>query len=547
MLSPETENRLCILVKAIADNERELEMSRQILAEKPQFEPYAAFMRLDRYRKDNVSANDIKDFLQYRFVSFLCRETGAVATTTELYQIISTFSGYARTRLNYKEFLQMILPSQSVLRAVSVQRPNYPVYKYESLDPGVESALKRLILAEIDGNNKLEVYRISLSTRYDFNVFDAFRAIDQDRLGNVNEENLQQFLRKAGYSYRESADTAELFVRRLDRDMDGKLSYMEFVEGIIPYYSQASGKKYYTSRYETSTRYPATEKKPSYRETYYTRSPEPRTEPRHYTREFSADRLATEPSRKVPEYYSPAKTTMASTYRSPYRSVLREQEAGSIYKRLSYDNTLSGLSPSKKRFIEEDLVSTLKDQSRIEKKIEGYKVDLALQPDFNLIDAFRAFDAEAKCYATLTDFRMGLRELGIAEPMEDVEMLFSRYDRDHDGRLRYSDFCEMMLPKDINYASLVSRRTPSGMRYPAPFSTKTQVLFKMMLEAGVDLERSGEGLRQQLRKNPYFDVFDAFQSFDTQGRGYVSLKGVTSCDFIHGDRCKSTSRRTACS
>ncbi len=65
MLSAETENRLCALIKAIADNERELETQRQLLASKSQFEPYAAFMRLDRLRKDNVTVFDLRDFLQY--------------------------------------------------------------------------------------------------------------------------------------------------------------------------------------------------------------------------------------------------------------------------------------------------------------------------------------------------------------------------------------------------------------------------------------------------------------------------------------------------
>ena len=65
MLTLETEARLCTLIKAIADNEKELEIYRQLLSEKPNFEPYAAFIRIDRYRKENVSVSDLKDFLQY--------------------------------------------------------------------------------------------------------------------------------------------------------------------------------------------------------------------------------------------------------------------------------------------------------------------------------------------------------------------------------------------------------------------------------------------------------------------------------------------------
>ncbi len=65
MLSLETELRLTNLIKAIAKGESEVEIRRQILAEKPLFEPYAAFRRLDQTQKGAIDSSDIRQFLRY--------------------------------------------------------------------------------------------------------------------------------------------------------------------------------------------------------------------------------------------------------------------------------------------------------------------------------------------------------------------------------------------------------------------------------------------------------------------------------------------------
>jgi len=64
MLSYDTEQRLCTLIAAIADAEPEMETYRKLLVEAQNFEPYSAFLRLDKYRLNCISALDIVDFLK---------------------------------------------------------------------------------------------------------------------------------------------------------------------------------------------------------------------------------------------------------------------------------------------------------------------------------------------------------------------------------------------------------------------------------------------------------------------------------------------------
>jgi Ca2+-binding protein (EF-Hand superfamily) len=70
MLSTSGRQRLKTLFIEISKHEQQLEVLREILGEQYEFEPYAAFRRLDRKRKGFVTANDIREFLldhEHRF------------------------------------------------------------------------------------------------------------------------------------------------------------------------------------------------------------------------------------------------------------------------------------------------------------------------------------------------------------------------------------------------------------------------------------------------------------------------------------------------
>lgn len=64
MLSFESRQMLRELLLEIAVHEQQIEILRQALAEIPDFEPYAAFRRIDRSRRGSVTAADIHEFLK---------------------------------------------------------------------------------------------------------------------------------------------------------------------------------------------------------------------------------------------------------------------------------------------------------------------------------------------------------------------------------------------------------------------------------------------------------------------------------------------------
>lgn len=77
-----------------------------------------------------------------------------------------------------------------------------------------------------------------------------------------------------------------------------------------------------------------------------------------------------------------------------------------------------------------------------------------MKEDFNLIDAFRVFDSEGKGWITGQQIVEGLNEgLKCYIQLQDIELFLNVFDKDQNGRLKYSEFCDAFLPLDTHYAS----------------------------------------------------------------------------------------------
>jgi hypothetical protein len=41
---------------------------------------------------------------------------------------------------------------------------------------------------------------------------------------------------------------------------------------------------------------------------------------------------------------------------------------------------------------------------------------------------------------------------------DEIELFFLRYDKDRDGRLRFTEFCNSFIPLDGHFASMINSR-----------------------------------------------------------------------------------------
>ena len=123
-----------------------------------------------------------------------------------------------------------------------------------------------------------------------------------------------------------------------------------------------------------------------------------------------------------------------------------------------------------------------------------------MKPDFNLYDAFKIFDTAALGWITISDLKSGLASIGIYASYDELELFFKRYDKNRDGRLRYSEFCDCMCPLDAYYSTMANRRGSNNINLrneprDACFSYSTRVEFKEIWRTHLKVEVEAERIR----------------------------------------------------
>jgi Ca2+-binding EF-hand superfamily protein len=57
------------------------------------------------------------------------------------------------------------------------------------------------------------------------------------------------------------------------------------------------------------------------------------------------------------------------------------------------------------------------------------------------------FDTTGMGWIKVHQLKEGLETLGLVTGKEEIFLFLRRYNIDHDGRIKYSDFCEAFTPK----------------------------------------------------------------------------------------------------
>lgn len=478
MLSLETERSLAQLLVKVADLERQVEVSRQVLAEVRGFETYSAFRLLDRYGLGYISVRDIQSFLDRQRIA---------STEEEVTLIVKQYDSDGDGRLSREEISNLLLPSCSpALRDIVLSRSPLPSLSYDA-----EYALSRLFEREVLFHREVEAMRRDLGSRYDYSMLSGFQAIDTTGSSYIDRISLRRYINRAGLTvYDEDLDA---IFRRCDTDADERLSYTEFVDSL-------------TCRY------------PVYRSTTYIASPVRNSSPLKASsslrRTPSPQRLSGSLRRSSPDkftssYRSPEKTT--SIYDSPTRSL-----------RASGSRPAASPLPALETA---ELTGALQEQVDLARQLDGAKVDLALRSDFTLTDCFRVFDRLDRGQISPAELEDSLVLVDIRPVRDEVYLLVKRYSSLGDNQLRYSDFIEMLSPRDPEYRRILSNRPtlrgPLGDPRTA-FSLETfdrlNRVFRLLLET----EMSAERVRQRLSSLPRFNYMDAFQTLDKSGDGYIT-------------------------
>lgn len=145
MLSNATKYKLYLYLKAVSDCEVIVEEQRQCLGKCQEFEPYAAFKRIELLgmepgdtENNAISSTELCRFLRQNHVDYVKEQ--------DLYSLFETFDKDNDGNLDYDDFLQFSLPYDDIkLRAKVTQRPTYRCHQ---MPPDVEFELSRLFEKE---------------------------------------------------------------------------------------------------------------------------------------------------------------------------------------------------------------------------------------------------------------------------------------------------------------------------------------------------------------------------------------------------------------
>ena len=190
----------------------------------------------------------------------------------------------------------------------------------------------------------------------------------------------------------------------------------------------------------------------------------------------------------------------------------------------SEENVTNNIYKSNEQILEEHekaFIQYLKALIKSEKEIEFAKRDIMRQKDFNAEDAFRLFEVEGSGVITKKDLNFGLKLLGIKPTMDQINIIFNRYDLDGNNYIDYDDFFDMVISFKDEDRKEEERRKPNKSipnRNKEIFSPRTRELYKKLFLVIIEEEERLEELKQKLDMNQN-DMIEIFNKINTDNDG----------------------------
>jgi len=414
-------------------------------------------------------------------------------------------------KLSFKEFLPLVLPlCNSEIRENVVERENYPIFKGDTLPYSVEYTLAQLIHKEILLHSNIERETLKLFNCYDYNVQAAFKVIDIRHTRYITFEILSKYLKKM--KAEAQAEDITAFIRRIDRDLDCKVSFHEFSEifqapvtrrikpsYITPTKSFQAGfsrsisllgkkplQKYKNSvikHSNTSVKFATTKKSSKSNKKTLSTAKKPTFYQRQLSRSYSlfGGRPKKRPNSVLRRVKTPAKP----------------KDQGQVYS-----------SVKKVKLRKNAIFDFLRLQIRSEEQIELLKQNLILCKDLTIPKVWTLFDSKNKGYIQVIDLVKSLNSLGISKDDESAYLLFNRFDWDMDGVWKIDDIENLLVPAERDYKEMIAskiERNPNKKLRKETFD-----LLKRLLKAYIKAEIENEGYKKSIEEVNERRIFNEF-------------------------------------
>ena len=209
MLSREIQSKIADIFISLAETERDVEITRQVLTENKDYNSYQIFCYLDSDKKNYVEELDIINYLKSKNI-FL--------TEVESKLIILYYDKNLDNNLNYEEFINLIESKSSLKKEKN--EANGP------LTFSIDYALTKLLEKEIIHARKILSLLADVRGFSDFDIHNIFHFIKNTNNNYIVPQNIIYFLNK---NYATFIDQdIDLIFRRIDFNKDNVIDLCEF-------------------------------------------------------------------------------------------------------------------------------------------------------------------------------------------------------------------------------------------------------------------------------------------------------------------------------
>ena len=412
-----------------------------------------------------------KGYLSYKDVLQFMRKNGFYPSVRDAVQWVASHSSTGLAKIDYADFEKAVSLADSLAQALFSCNPvNYK----SGFSTKAEKHLALLIQSEID--NGLFLWRQKLADTPDFSPHLCFSLIDKNATGIITADDLYEFIKSSNASLK--PESLHIFLRRFSSNSKSELSYNDFSRVLF-----------------------TPQVVPAIVGTVSVGTPKVHTKKEGID---ASEALLLTPSTVTGLTPEPKKAGLEPT------SPVKNTEPVSLHE----------LCP--------EFIHLLRTQSSCCIQLEKAKCALAVQADFNLLNAYNTLDPLYKGSFSHTTLYELLHQTGSLFSECDAYLFMQRCKETECGNMNYKGFCSLMIPSTHEFADLLVKRKLRSVSIDSVlyFSPRTQELLRQLLESHIEAERTRHEMVRELQKSIYFNVDETFAHFDAERKGWFVQEEV---------------------
>ena len=523
MCSPETEQKLCKLLLILADGERTIEISRQVLSDLKEFDSFQIFKNIDIEDKNKIDCYSIINFLRIK---------GIYCTEEEASLIILFYDQDYDNVLSYPEFINVIQSEKSLKN--NLNKPPKDKIPFD-----VDYSLGKLLEKEVELSRKFIYALKDIKCRYDFNIHNLYHKIKY--FNSITNESLRAFFQKNEVSFLES--DIKLILKRLDLNKDGIIDLCEFHALLgfpdciycCPCLScNSCGKCLCESCYNNIPCY-------SHGTIQNKKNNKNDFDEKYNYNYYSMGNILNENIILPHQSDFSRNLNSVNKYETSFDNNNKEIERKNIFKGLAIRTSpRRNYNPIEINLNKNDNLNlNIREKNQFndflkllmiaESQIDEAKIELAKKEDFSCADAFKIFVKDNNDYITKDDLKYGLFLLDLNVDDFIINLLFKRFDLNKKDELSYADFFDMLIPFEKIYRDNIEQKTQKSFSCEQSLnliSNETKEIIKNVFNIIINYEVEINEKRKDLSilKRKLKDIFYLFDKKDIGFFGFEEFK-----------------------